>query len=235
MCYGCQTACFYIGRHHYKILIQQCYIRKSNLCAICFVDDDLHLVKVGEKGWKQYSKLRCDEKLEKVFSERSELFLQITCTCKTFLFTPTPYIHLYWNGGFFAKIVNGFKLLAIPGKASSWIFDSVLNASLVRLQICKLGLKIRYMHHYVRSCIQFKQMLIHNIKSKSIRCMLQITKVLKIMIFIKTWPLHKTILSFCCYHSSKAIINWISRLLDARFAANLTSSYCLVFFPGGHI
>ena len=55
---------------------------ESNLCVICFVDDDLHLVKVGEKGLEillRYSKLRCDEKLEKVFSESSQVFVHATC------------------------------------------------------------------------------------------------------------------------------------------------------------
>ena len=44
---------------------------ESNLCVTCFVDDDRHLVKVGEKVSEtllRYRKLRCDEKLEKVFS-----------------------------------------------------------------------------------------------------------------------------------------------------------------------
>ena len=68
-CYGCQTVWFYIGRYYCKILIQQFNAMESNLCAICFVDDDLHLVKVGEKSLGtllQYSKLLCDDRLEKV-------------------------------------------------------------------------------------------------------------------------------------------------------------------------
>ena len=117
---------------------------QSNLCAICFMDDDLHLVKVGEKGLKtllRYSKLCCDEKLEKVFSQSSLVFVHATCrqdytndrsiahtgvapsNKKTklrsqvpsvaFLFTPT---HTYTEMEVFAKIVSGFKLLAIPAK-----------------------------------------------------------------------------------------------------------------------
>ena len=45
------------------------------------MDDDRHLVKVGEKGLEtllRYSKF-CDEKLEKVFAESSEVFLHATC------------------------------------------------------------------------------------------------------------------------------------------------------------
>ena len=41
---------------------------ESNLCVICFVDDDRYLVKVGEKGLEtlvRHKKLHCDEKLEK--------------------------------------------------------------------------------------------------------------------------------------------------------------------------
>ena len=37
-------------RDYYRILIQQCHVMGSSLCAICFVDDDLHLVRVGEGG-----------------------------------------------------------------------------------------------------------------------------------------------------------------------------------------
>ena len=134
---------------------------RSNLCAICFMDDDLHLVKVGGKGLKtllRYSKLHCAEKLEKVFSQSSQVFVQATCRqdytndwriahtgvappnkkiklrsqvpTVTFLFTPT---HTYTKMEVFAKIVKGFKLLAIPAKAPSWMFDSVLNTLLVRL------------------------------------------------------------------------------------------------------
>ena len=33
----------------------------------------------------------------------------------------------------FAKIVDGIKPLDIPAKAPSWMFDNVLNTSLVRL------------------------------------------------------------------------------------------------------
>ena len=52
------------------------------------------------------------------------------------------------------------------------------------------------MYYYVRTCTQFKQILIHNIQSNSIRCMLQTATVLKIKILIETWPVHKTILGF---------------------------------------
>ena len=76
-----QTTCLYIGRYFYKILIQKCNLMVSNLCAIYFVDDDLHLVKVREKGLEtllQYSKLHCDEKLGKVLSESSPVFVSAT-------------------------------------------------------------------------------------------------------------------------------------------------------------
>ena len=55
---------------------------ESNLCVIYFVDDDCHLVKVGEKGLEsllRYNKLRCDEKLEKLFLESPQVFLHATC------------------------------------------------------------------------------------------------------------------------------------------------------------
>ena len=55
---------------------------ESKLCVICLVDNDRHLVKVGEKGLEtllRYSKLHCDEKLEKVFTESSEVFAHATC------------------------------------------------------------------------------------------------------------------------------------------------------------
>ena len=52
------------------------------------------------------------------------------------------------------------------------------------------------MYYYVRTCTQFKQILIHNIQSNSIRCMLQTVTVLKIKILIETWPVHKTMLGF---------------------------------------
>ena len=65
---------------------------------------------------------------------------------------------------------------------------------------------------------------VHN----SIRCMLQITTVLKIKIFIETWPIHKTILGFCCWHSSKTTINWISKLFDAGISPNWALNWCFV-------
>ena len=46
------------------------------------MDDDLRLVRVGEKGLKtllRYNKLRCAEKLEKVFSQSFQVFVQATC------------------------------------------------------------------------------------------------------------------------------------------------------------
>ena len=46
-----------------------------------------------------------------------------------FLFTPT-YIYT-------------FTPLAIPAKALSWMFVSVFNTRLIRLKICKLGLKTK--------------------------------------------------------------------------------------------
>ena len=54
---------------------------ESNLYVTCFVDDDRHLVKVGEKGLETlllYSKLHCDEKLEKAFTESSQVFVYAT-------------------------------------------------------------------------------------------------------------------------------------------------------------
>ena len=120
---------------------------ESNLRVICFVDDDRHLVKVREKGLKtllRYSKLHCDEKLEKVFSESSQVFVHATCRrgytndrCMapngvappnkkiklrsqvrsvTFLFTSA---YIYTQMEVFAKTVNGFKPLAIPEKVLS--------------------------------------------------------------------------------------------------------------------
>ena len=53
---------------------------ESNLCVICFMDDDRHLAKVGEKGLEnllRYIKFHCDEKLEKLFSESSQVFVQV--------------------------------------------------------------------------------------------------------------------------------------------------------------
>ena len=50
------------------MLVEQCNVMESNLCVICFVDDDRYLVKVGEKGLEtlvRHKKLHCDEKLEK--------------------------------------------------------------------------------------------------------------------------------------------------------------------------
>lgn len=61
------------------------------------------------------------------------------------------------------KIVKRFKPLAIPAKAASWMFDSVLNTHLVKLQICKLGLKTRIYDYYIRTCTHFEQVIIHNI------------------------------------------------------------------------
>ena len=55
---------------------------ESSLCAICFVDDGLHLVRVGEGGLEtllRYSKLCCDEGLERVFSESFQVFGYPTC------------------------------------------------------------------------------------------------------------------------------------------------------------
>ena len=55
---------------------------ESSLCAICFVDDGLHLVRVGEGGLEtllRYSKLCCDEGLERVFSESFQVFGYLTC------------------------------------------------------------------------------------------------------------------------------------------------------------
>ena len=63
----------------------------------------------------------------------------------TIIFTST---YIYTNMEVFTKTVNGFKQLAIPAKTPSSMFDGVLN-----------------------TCTQFK-MLIHNIKSNSIGCML---------------------------------------------------------------
>ena len=51
---------------------------ESNLCVICFMDDDRHLAKVGEKGLEnllRYIKFHCDEKLEKLFSESPQVFV----------------------------------------------------------------------------------------------------------------------------------------------------------------
>ena len=218
------------------------------LCVKCFVHGDLHLVEVEEKCQETFlrqSKLHCDEKLEKVFSESSQVFVHATCRrdytnyrsiaptgaapankkiklrslvrSVTFLFTFT---YIYTQMKVFAKIVSGFKPLAIPAKVgclTSWVFDIALNTPLVMFQICKLGLKTRiYMYYYVRTCTQFKQILIHNIQSNSIRCMLQTATVLKIKILIETWPVHKTILGFCCCHFSKII----QQLLDAGFSDN---------------
>ena len=69
---------------------------EANLCVTCFVDDDRHLVKVGGKGLEtflRYRKLRCDEKLEKVFS--LELLIHVDEIIPLY-----PYIHLYPDRGF---------------------------------------------------------------------------------------------------------------------------------------
>ena len=148
----------------------------SNLCVICFVNDDRHQVNVGEKGLETllwYIKLHFDEKLERLFSKSSQWFKHAICRhdytndqhfahaedappnkkiklrpivrSLTIIFTST---YIYTNMEVFAKTVNGFKQLAISTKTPSSMFDSVLN-----------------------TCTQFK-MLIHNIKSNSIGCML---------------------------------------------------------------
>ena len=148
----------------------------SNLCIICFVNDDHHQVNVGEKGLETllwYIKLHFDDKLERLFSKSSQWFKHAICRhdytndqrfahaedappnkkiklrpivrSLTIIFTST---YIYTNMEVFAKTVNGFKQLAIPTKTPSSMFDSVLN-----------------------TCTQFK-MLIHNIKSNSIGCML---------------------------------------------------------------
>ena len=128
---------------------------------ICLLDDDRHLVKIEEKDLEtllRYIKLHCDERLQKLFSESSQVFVQATYKrdytddehnaptgvarpnkkiklrslvhSVTFLFTPT---YIYTQMGAFAKMVNGFKPLAVPAKSLSWMFDSVFNIRLVRL------------------------------------------------------------------------------------------------------
>ena len=54
----------------------------SNLCIICFVNDDHHQVNVGEKGLETllwYIKLHFDEKLERLFSKSSQWFMHAIC------------------------------------------------------------------------------------------------------------------------------------------------------------
>ena len=138
---------------------------------ICLLGDDRHLVQIEEKDsgtLLRYIKLHCDERLQKLFSESSYVFVQATyrrdytadqhnaptgvappnkkiklrsqVLSVRFLFNPT---YIYTQMGAFAKIVNGFKPLAISAKALSWMFDSVFNTRLIRLKICKLGLKTK--------------------------------------------------------------------------------------------
>ena len=121
---------------------------ESSLCAICFVDDGLHLVRVGEGGLEtllRYSKLCCDEGLERVFSESFQVFGYPTCRrdCASdrsivhagvaapgggmglgsqvrgvaFRFAPA---WIYAGIGVFAGVLGGFASLANSGFCVGW-------------------------------------------------------------------------------------------------------------------
>ena len=121
---------------------------ESSLRAICFVDDGLHLVRVGEGGLEtllRYSKLCCDEGLERVFSESFQVFGYPTCRrdCASdrsivhagvaapgggmglgsqvrgvaFRFAPA---WIYAGIGVFAGVLGGFASLANSGFCVGW-------------------------------------------------------------------------------------------------------------------